>query len=140
MATPICGCGAEPAALIIGMVESGEQTLLGMACLPEWLIGMMEAVMPDLAQSSDAAPESPTVATDQAPVVEQAPKRRSGTKGAKAGTTNAPPPPSSPPIITVAELEAMTEDERAALPAETIISDAEQYGFAVDSDPAPAEG
>ena len=139
MANPICRCGQETAVLLVGVVDTGEQMAIGADCIPGWLEGMVNAFVADLGISAEIAPESPESAASVAPVPQHsAPAKRRSRK--PTGTGNGAGEASGERrSVTLAELEAMTPEQVASLPSDTIISDASEEDFPDPDDSAPAE-
>lgn len=95
-------CQQEPAALVVGRTDTGEQEFIGAACLVPWCLGMLQSMVGDdgLAALATAllalvAPQPPEVAPS--------------TRGRRGGRQKAPETATKPPAPTPApEAEAPT--------------------------------
>lgn len=129
----------QQAQVIIGNVQEGGQMILCDVCLLEWVAAIYTAAFPDQGESSQAPLESPESASDPtAGQSGQGAPAKSGNKR-RGGNGRTSVAPSARRTVTVAELQAMTDAERAELDPETtdvVATDDELANAGIESAPA----
>lgn len=140
MATLACRLHTDrEASHIIGNTETGEQAVLCIECVVMWAFDLIQSVASDQGESTEAPLESSEDGSDPTSgqsVQTPSPKPRSRHRDGNGRTSRGR---SGPRTVTVAELQAMTDEQRAEIPDDAQIEGTPEELTALGLIPAPAE-